>query len=117
MNENYYPIQIDVADSSFTITNGGTAPAPCKITIIPKVDFMTLTITGLSDSPINVSQIKTGEVLVVDGENRQVLINDRDAFSHYDAWEFPKVQPGINKVSITNALQATIQIEYDTRYI
>lgn len=117
MSENYYPIEIDVANGGFTIVNGGTAPAPCKITIIPKVDFMTLTITGLSETPITVSQIKTNDVLVIDGETRQVLVNDVDAFNRYDAWEFPKVQPGINEVSITNALQATIQIEYDTRYI
>lgn len=117
MNENYYPIEIDVEKGSFTITNSGTAPAPCKITIIPKVDFISLTITGLSESPITVSQIKTNDVLVIDGEARRVLINDRDAFSHYDAWEFPKVQPGVNAISISNASQATIQIEYDTRYI
>lgn len=117
MNENYYPIEIDVGESSFVMTNSGTAPAPCKITIIPKVDFINLTITGLSKSPITVSQVKTNDVLVIDGETRQVLINDKDAFAQYDAWEFPKVQPGVNKVSITNAGQATIQIEYDTRYI
>ena len=117
MNENYYPIEIDMGKGSFVITNSGTAPAPCKITIIPKVDFVNLTITGLSETPITVSQIKTNDVLVIDGEARQVLVNDVDAFNHYDAWEFPKVQPGINTVSITNASQATIQIEYDTRYI
>lgn len=117
MNENYYPIEIDVEESSFVITNSGTAPAPCKITIIPKVDFVSLTITGLSETPITVSQIKTNDVLVIDGEARQVLVNDVDAFNRYDAWEFPKVQPGVNTVSITNASQVTIQIEYDTRYI
>lgn len=117
MTENYYPIELEGNEGSFTITNSGTAPAPCKITIIPKVDFISLTITGLSESPITMSQIKTNDVLVIDGETRQVLINDKDAFSQYDAWEFPKVQPGINQVNITNAFQATIQIEYDTRYI
>lgn len=117
MSENYYPIEIDVAKGSFTITNGGTAPAPCKITIIPKVDIMKLTITGLSKNPIEVSRVKTNDVLVIDGETHQVLINDEDAFGSYNAWEFPKVQPGVNEVSITNANQITIQIEYDTRYI
>lgn len=117
MSENYYPIEIDIAKGGFTIVNSGTAPAPCKITIIPKVDLMGLTITGLSENPIEVSRIKTNDILVIDGETRQVLINDKDAFGSYNAWEFPKVQPGINEVSITNATQATIQIEYDTRYI
>ena len=117
MNENYYPIEINDDGSSFTMINSGTAPAPCKITIIPKVDFINLTITGLSKTPIMVSQIKTNDILVIDGETRQVLINDKDAFRQYDAWEFPKNQPGINQINISNATQATIQIEYDARYI
>ena len=78
---------------------------------------MKLTITGLSKNPIEVSRVKTNDVLVIDGETHQVLINDKDAFGSYNAWEFPKVQPGVNEVSITNANQITIQIEYDTRYI
>ena len=48
MVENYYPIEFDDAESSFIITNNGTAPAPCVITFIPKVDFIRLEIKGLS---------------------------------------------------------------------
>lgn len=117
MADNYYPIEVNAATGSFTITNGGTAPAPCKITIIPKVDFLTLTINGLSKDPINVNNVYTNDVLVIDGENRAVLINDEEAFDHYNAWEFPKVKPGQNIVTISNAQQATIQVEYNVRYI
>ena len=115
MNENYYPIAFD--GDVFIITNNGTAPAPCKITIVPQVDFVNLTIEGVSDKPISVSQVKTNDTLVIDGENRTITINDVPAFEKYNGWEFPKVQPGVNTISISNASQATIQIEYDTRYI
>jgi hypothetical protein len=33
MNDNYYPITFE--GDSFVITNNGTAPTPCKITVIP----------------------------------------------------------------------------------
>ena len=42
MVENYYPIEFDSAGDNFTIVNNGTAPAPCVITFIPKVDFIRL---------------------------------------------------------------------------
>lgn len=116
-NENYYPIEFDDTGDSFIITNNGTAPAPCKVTFIPKVDFYYLTIEGLTEEPISVSQVKVGDVLVIDGEARTITINDVDAFDRYDAWEFPKLQPGINNVTIKNGVQAAISIEYNPRYI
>ena len=117
MNENFYPIEFDTAGTRFQIVNNGTAPAPCVITFIPKVDFIKLKIEGLSSEPIFVNNVKLGEVLVIDSENRQVLIDDKDAFDRYDAWEFPKLQPGVNTVRIDNGIQASIQIEYNARYI
>ena len=117
MVENYYPIEFDNAGSSFVITNNGTAPAPCVITFIPKVDFIRLEIEGLSKEPIIVSNVKMGQVLVIDGENRSVLLDDEEAFDKYDAWEFPKLQPGQNNITIKNGGQASISIEYNARYI
>ena len=115
MNENYYPITFD--GDSFIITNNGTAPAPCKITIIPQVDFMVLTIEGLSKKPINISQLKTNDVLVINGENREITINECPAFDKFDGWEFPKLQPGINTVEIKNGAQIQLSIEYNARYL
>lgn len=117
MEENFYPIEFDAEGASFTITNSGTAPAPCVITFIPKVDFYVLTIEGLSDEPIKMHEIKVNDVVIIDAENRSVTVNDKDAFDKYDAWEFPKVQPGINKVTIPNGVHASVQIEYNPRFI
>ena len=115
MADNYYPITFD--GDGFTIINNGTAPAPCKITIIPQVDFVLLTITGLSEKPISVSQVKTNDVLVIDGEAREITINDEKAFDRYNGWEFPKLQPGLNRVEIQNGAHIQISIEYDVRYL
>lgn len=78
---------------------------------------MNLVIEGLSEEPISVQRIYANDILVIDGENHEVLVNEEPAFDKYMAWEFPKVQPGQNLVKIVNGAQASIQIEYNTRYI
>lgn len=116
MSENYYPITFD-AESSFTINNSGTAPAPCKVTVIPKVDLMLFTLQGLSDTPITVSQVHANDVLIIDGETGIVTINDTPAYDKYNGWEFPKLKTGINKVIIPNGASVAVSIEFNARYI
>lgn len=116
-NIQYYPIEFDDTGSVFTITNSGTAPSPCVITVIPKVDFLKLVIEGLTQEPITYTGLKTNQVLVIDGENRTITVNGEDAFINYDGWEFPKVQPGKNQVIINQGTQASISIEYSANYI
>ena len=115
MDENYYPITFD--GDSFIVINNGTAPAPCKITVIPQIDFVVFTIEGVSEKPINVSHLNVNDVLVIDGENRTVTINDIPAFSQYDGWEFPKLQPGENEIKTVNGAHIQISIEYNVRYL
>ena len=115
--ENYYPIEFDSNGASFSITNNGTAPTPCLVTIIPQVDFITLTIKGLSDEPLKVSNVKANQVLVIDGESRKVLLDGEDYFHKYDGGEFPKLKPGVNEIEIPNGSLANIAIEYNARYI
>lgn len=117
MTSNYYPIDFNATGDGFVITNNGTAPAPCVITFIPKIDFYRLEIAGLGEDIIAVNGVKAKDVVVIDGENRTITINDIDAFDKYDAWEFPKLQVGVNNISIKNGVQASISIEYNPRYI
>ena len=116
MSDNYYPIEFD-DNGGFTVVNNGTAPAPCKITFVPKVDFINLEITGLSKEPIRVSNIKANQTLVIDGEEREVLLDEQDYFDKYDAWEFPKLMPGVNVIQISNGGLASVAIEYTQRFI
>ena len=112
----YFPIIIE-SDGSISITNSGTAAAACRITIIPKNDIMLLTIEGLSEEPIQVDRIQHGQLLIIDGINREVTLDGENAFEKYQGWEFPKLQPGLNKVKITNADTLALSIEYRPRYI
>ena len=116
-NTQYYPIVFDNTGKSFTITNNGTAPAPCVLTVIPKVDFLKLVVEGLTETPITFTGLKTNQVLVIDGENREVSVDGVNAFAYYDAWEFPRLLPGINQITIENGTFASISIEYSANYI
>ena len=99
---NFFPVVFEEDTDRFVITNNGTAPTPCVLTYIPTVDTVLLTITGLSKEPITVSNVRADDVLVIDGVNRSVLINESLAFGQYNGWEFPKLQPGVNTITITN---------------
>ena len=117
MDTQYYPIEFDQAGSHFSITNNGTTTSPSVITIIPKVDFLKLVIEGLTELPITFTGLKMNQTLVIDGENREITVDGEDAFANYDAWEFPRLQPGINQITIENGIQASIAIEYSACYI
>ena len=116
-NIQYYPIIFDGDGRTFNIVNNGTAPAPCILTIIPKLDFLKLVIRGLSQTPITFTGLKANQVLVIDGENRMVSVDDEPAFEYYDAWEFPRLLPGANQIVIENGTSASISIEYSANYI
>lgn len=113
----YYPIIIGADGTSFSITNNGTAAAPCRVTIIPKNDIMLLTIEGLSDDKIEIQGVLRGQILILDGIDRKITLDDLDAYDIYNGWEFPKLQPGVNTIKITNADLMTLSIEYQPRYI
>lgn len=116
LDKTYFPITFD-NNGNFTITNNGTAAAPCRLTIIPKDDVMRMEITGVSDEPIIVTRVKRDMILVIDGIDRTVTKDGNPAFDQYDAWEFPRLLPGENKVTITNAATSSISVEYQPRYI
>lgn len=116
-NKKYLPITIGPDGSSFSIINHGTAAAPCRLTIIPKNDLMTITIEGLSEEPIQMEMVQRNQVLIIDGIDRVVTIDGENAFKSYNGWELPKLQPGVNEIKISNADLMTISIEYQARYI
>ena len=113
---NYFPI-ILTNEGGFYINNVGTAPTPCKITIIPKVDILVLEITGLSTKTIVLKNIYYNSIVVIDGETGAFTINGINNIDNYEAWEFPKLQPGENFITLTNLAQCEVSVEYEPRYI
>lgn len=118
INKTYYPISINSETSSFTIVNDGTAAAPCRLSFIPRNDLMSMTITGLSEEDIKLSKIYAGSQVILDGINKNFTIDGIESFQYFDGWEFPKLQPGENFITMTNAEAMTeIDIEFQPRYI
>lgn len=113
----YLPIIMDTNGTTFSIVNNGTAAAPCRLTIVPKTDQKYININGLSDDQISISNVKSGQMLIVDGINRTVTIDNKNAFLQYDGWEFPRLKEGSNTIEISNINYLTVSIEYQPRYI
>lgn len=113
----YYPIEFDTAGTSFRITNTGTGPSPCVITLVPKVNLLNITISGLSKEPIVITNIMANDVAIIDGEQRTFTVNGVEAWNQYSGWQFPHVEPGVNIVEINNGAQLDVEIAYDARFI
>ena len=116
-NKQYYPIIFGDDKKTFTITNSGTAPAPAKITLVPDVAINSFIITGVSEEPITIKSVLRNDVVIIDAIDRTVTINDEEAFDHFEGWELPKLQPGVNVINISEAQYMSVSIEYQPRYI
>lgn len=117
MENNYYPISLNGDGTGFSVVNTGTAPTPCVLTIIPRVNQLSITINGLSKEPIVISNVNANDVIVVDGEERTFTINSEVAWEHFNGWTFPHLEPGTNEITITNASMFAIEVAYNARYI
>lgn len=117
MNNNYYPIVFDLEGTGFSVTNAGTAPAPCVLTIVPRVNLLNITIEGLSKDPIIITNVAANDTVVLDGENNTFTINGTNAWDKFGGWQFPRLEPGINNITISNGQQMDVEIAYNVRYI
>lgn len=117
-NKIYYPISLASGNTSFEITNDGTAAAPCRLSFSPINDAMSVKITGLTEEEITITNIMRGDNVVIDGINKTVQVNGIDAYSKFDGWEFPRLQPGKNTIAISAADDMSlIELEFQPRYI
>jgi phage-related protein len=56
-------------------------------------------------------------MLTINGLEGSVLVNGEDAADSFHGWEMPKLQPGVNQVSINNANILSLSVEYSPNYI
>lgn len=74
---------------SKTILSEGNTKIPCIIEITPVIDMIDLTITGLSEDPIIVRNLKGNKTIIIDGIEGTVLQEGENKFTDTDMWEFP----------------------------
>lgn len=102
--------------SSKTINVSGNQSTPAIVTVIVSQDTSSLTLSGLSQDPITLKNLKANTPVIIDGEACTVLQEGTNKFPDTDMWEFPTLQPGANNIQTDNA-NCTIQIQYKPKWI
>jgi phage-related protein len=102
--------------SSKTINVPGNLATDVIVTVTVPIDTISLTLTGLSEDPIKINNLKANIPVIISGEDDTVLQSGTNKFGDCDIWEFPSLQPGSNTVGVSTA-NCVVQIQYKPRWI
>ena len=102
--------------TSKTIHINGNLKTPCIVEITPVIDMIDLTITGLSEEPIIVKNLKGNKKIIIDGIEGTVTQDGINKFNDTDMWEFPFLVPGTNTITV-NKDTCNIKIKYNPRFL
>lgn len=98
------------------ILGKGNTKVPCIVEITPIIDMIDLTITGLSEDPLIVKNLKGNKTVIIDGIKGTVTQDGINKFDDTDMWEFPFLIPGSNNITV-NKDTCNITIKYNPRFI
>ena len=99
-----------------TINVKGNTKVPVVLEINPTVDMIDLKITGLSEDPILIKNLKGNKKIIINGIEGTVLQEGVNKFNDTEMWEFPFLNPGANTVIISKNT-CDLKIKYNPRYI
>lgn len=102
--------------TSKTIDLTGNIKVPIKLEITPVIDMIDLKITGLSEDPLIVKNLKGNKTIIIDGIEGTVTQDGINKFEDTDMWEFPFLVPGKNNILLSKDT-CNITIKYNPRYI
>jgi phage-related protein len=97
-----------------TLVMEGTAKSPAIVTITPDIALVSLTVAGLTDEAITIKDIARNAKVVIDGQNCMITENGRNILDKTDLWEFPRLMPGKNIITLDNS--CSVKIEYRAFY-
>ncbi|WP_238884533.1 phage tail domain-containing protein [Clostridium sp. YIM B02551] len=101
--------------SSKTLNVPGNIETPAIVEITPSVSLVDLVVTGLGDS-FTIKNLTAGQKVIISGEDGTVLQNGANKFGDYDCWDFPKLQPGANTITLSKN-SCDVNIKYKPRWI
>lgn len=101
---------------SKTIDVTGNIKVPIKLEITPVIDMIDLKITGLSEDPLIVKNLKVNKTIIIDGIEGTVTQDGINKFEDTDMWEFPFLVPGKNNITLSKDT-CNITIKYNPRFI
>ncbi|MDO5433320.1 hypothetical protein [Eubacterium sp.] len=94
----------------------GNIPTSAVLTITPTLSIQSATLTGFSEDPITIRNLKKDQAVILDGETGTVTQAGQNKFKDVDLWEFPRLLPGMQKVTC-NVESLKIHVEYNPRYL
>jgi phage-related protein len=97
-----------------TLVMEGTAKSPAIVTIIPDIALVSFTVTGITDEAITIKDIARNAKVVIDGQNCTITENGRNILYKTDLWEFPRLMPGKNIITLDNS--CSVKIDYRAFY-
>lgn len=102
--------------TSKTVDAFGNYKVPIIMEITSVIDIIDLKITGLSEDPLIVKNLKGTKTIIIDGINGTVTQDGINKFNDTDMWEFPFLVPGKNNILLSKDT-CNITIKYNPRYI
>lgn len=109
-------IEVVNRTTSKTINVPGNQNTPATVEITSSMDIIDIILTGLSNNPITVKNLKAGKKVIINGEDGTVLQEGINKFNDTDLWEFPRLVPGSNTITFSKA-NCDINIKYKPRWI
>ncbi|MEG0180774.1 MAG: hypothetical protein RR657_02700 [Peptostreptococcaceae bacterium] len=102
--------------TSKNITVAGNSSVPVILEITPIIDMIDVTLTGLSEDPIVIKNLKGNKTIIIDGIEGTVTQDGINKFDDTDMWEFPFLVSGQNNISL-NKDTCNITIKYNPRFL
>lgn len=105
---------IDAAEKYIYVA--GSRKTPCIITV-HAIEALTSYKIGVAFEDIAIETLAAGETIIINSEKGTATINGQNAFETVDLWTFPVLQPGENKITITDAGAADVTIAYKPMWL
>lgn len=96
---------------SMTVTNPGNLRTPVILEIVPIQGIGNLTISGLTQDPIEILQTTQGKKIVINAMTAEITEDGEDKAQDVQIWELPYLLPGENTLTLNYAADITIRFE------
>lgn len=100
--------------SSIAVSNPGTLPTPCILTLTPTQAAGSITVSGFYTGSLTVTNVTSGKAIVINGETG--VITENNVLKDYAIWRLPALSPGSSTITISSS-HCTAQIQFKPRYM
>lgn len=106
---------VSITTKTHTINYAGLEDTPAILEFTSTVDQIDAIITGLTDTPITIRNIRANQTITIDGDTGLIVAQGVSKFNDVDIWQLPKLKPLNNNITI-NKDNITLVVKYKERY-